>query len=108
VSNFDPIQAAVAVLVVIITASSSLLLPRARSPLAKRKAPLREIRSRLQRLAGIAAEMNAYLVIVAIGVVALDLSALAAINLPSSSGLDAGVVTTASAPNPTNLVWDAP
>jgi hypothetical protein len=108
VSSFDPIQAAVALLVVIIGASSSFLLPRARSPLARGKAPLRQIQSRMRRLAGIAAEMNACLLIVAIGLVALDLSALVAINLPSSSALDAGVVATMTALNPPNFIWGAP
>jgi hypothetical protein len=108
VSSFDPIQAAVALVVVIIAASNSLHLSRARSPLSEGKAPLRKIQSRTQRLAGIAAEMNAYLAIVAIGLIALDLSALAAINLPSFTSLDAGIVSAAFASDPSTLTWSAP
>jgi hypothetical protein len=40
------------------------------------------IRSQMRRLAGIAAEINAYLLVVAIGLGALDTAVFAALNLP--------------------------
>jgi hypothetical protein len=61
--------------------SSALSLRAAKSRLKSSSAPLRSTRSRSERLAAIAAEINAYLLVLAIGLGTLDFAVMVALNL---------------------------
>jgi hypothetical protein len=70
-----------------LAASSASSLRAAKSRVKSTSAPLRSTQSRSERLAAIAAEINAYLLVLAIGLGALDLAATVALNLPDSAAL---------------------
>lgn len=80
--------------------TASTLRP-AKSRLKSTTAPYLPLRSRIERLAAIAAEINAYLLVVAIGLGTLDVTALVVLKLPDpvvlgpSSAGDDGVVPAA-------------
>jgi cytochrome b561 len=84
----------------------------AKSRLKSTSTPYRPMRSRIERLAAIAAEINAYLLVLAIGLGTLDVTALAILRLPEVAVLDAssaGVVVSAADPKvATETVWSAP
>jgi len=62
---------------------SRILRPAKYQPLRQRSGPVRRTEPRLERYARIAAEVNAYLLIAAIGLAALDVGLFAILDLPS-------------------------
>jgi hypothetical protein len=78
--------AAAVVLCVALAISSASSLRAAKNRLKSAKAPLRSTQSRSERLAAI----NAYLLVVAIGLGALDFAVMVALNLPDLAALSSG------------------
>jgi len=67
--------------------SSTASLRAAKSRLKSASAPRLSTQSRIERLRSIAAEINAYLLVAAIGLGTLDFAVMVALNLPGPSEL---------------------
>jgi hypothetical protein len=80
---------AAVVLCLALAVSSASSLRAAKSRLKSARAPARSTLPLIERLASVAAEINAYLVVLAIGLGMLDLAVMVALNLPDPAVLSA-------------------